>query len=182
MAQYLHSLSKYLRESQRRSGNTSSVDHNTTFIQCKQTMRLNTNNFQQTRSSLYQQLPKSRISYKKNQSIAIVTKRPQLCKDMGKSYDKRITEEEFNTVIAIASVYIAPTQPVTMDAPEQWKWKWLCQKPKIDTGIMPTGLSENTLGETNPKKDNISLGCPHIPTVAQHSPLPSGFQDSTGDG
>ena len=89
--------------------------------------------------------------------------RPQLYTVMDEIFNKEITKEEFNTVIAIASTITAPSPTgltfnmiknwqeevkktiftslynlwSTKDVPTQKKWKWLCLclKPKINSGI-----------------------------------------------
>ena len=94
-----------------------------------------------------------------------VPKRQQLCKDMGEIFEKAISEDEFNSVIAISSTNTAPSQTgltfnmikerpdeikkaiftalcnlwSTKEVRKQWKWKWFCLKSKIDSGIPTDG-------------------------------------------
>ena len=68
---------------------------------------------------------------------------------MEEIFEKEITEDKFNAVIAIVSTNPAPSptgltfnmiKKLLNDAKEMiWKWKWLGQKPKIDSGIPTAG-------------------------------------------
>ena len=85
-------------------------------------------------------------------------------------FNKDITEEEFSTFTTIASTNTAPSPTgltlnmikkwpeevkktiftalcklwSTKNVPTQWKWKWLCQNPKIDSGIPKPTLYQHS--------------------------------------